>query len=113
MRKALTTTCIAVTFASQAAAFECTFTTECFETDSCSDTQFSMDVDVPLQTVTTDFGDLGVVAVQSKDGNFILFASGDGAEYMLTTNEGGARLSTHLTDGPMVVTYHGRCEDHS
>lgn len=64
-------------------AFACEFTTECFETDACIDTTFSIDVDVPLQTVSTDLGDLEAVAVKAVAGNFVMFASGGGAEYML------------------------------
>ncbi len=97
--------------AGSATAMTCDFTTECYETDGCSETSFTMDVDIPLQTVTTDFGDLDVVAVKSSAGTFVMFATGDGAEYMLTTNDDGARFTTHLTDGPAVISYLGSCED--
>ncbi len=94
-----------------ALALQCTFTTECFETDSCQDTEFSVSLDFPNHTFSTDFGDLDVVAISKTPSLLTVFANGEGANYMLTVAEADARFATHMTDGPMMVSYQGTCTE--
>ncbi len=91
-------------------AFKCNFTTECFEAENCSDTAFDIDVDVAGMTVTTGFGDLMIVAVRQNELLTTIFATGVGAEYLLSLTPDAARLSTHNNAGPEVISYLGRCE---
>lgn len=102
---------LAVLIAQPAFGFVCEFKTECYESEACTDTTFSIDVDIPLQTVTSDFGDLEVIAIKKDATALVMFATGEGAEYMLTTTKGGARFAAHTTDGPQSISYLGSCED--
>jgi len=93
-----------------ALAQECTFTSECYEAESCQDTSFSVSVDMNNEKLVTDFGDLTIVATKTDGGATTIFATGDGAEYLMSRNANAARLSTHMTEGPEVITYLGTCE---
>lgn len=89
-----------------AAETTCTFTMECFETEACAETQFSVTLSEDQTTMVTDFGDLAVVYAEGP----VLLAQDANASYLLTTLPDGARLSTQMADAPMVVTYLGQCE---
>lgn len=103
----------------------CNFTTECFETEACASTAFSVSFEVT--TCPRDSGARGVVAETEfgalsgfeittpcngqpqvhADGDYAL--AGDGATYLLSIEDSVARLTTHIT-GPLSVTYYGTCE---
>ncbi len=93
-----------------ALAFECNFTTECYEAEPCAETDFTLDVAIAEKTLTTDYGDLTIVAVKEVGGLKTLFATGQGAEYLLSVSPEAARLSSQSNDGPQVITYLGQCE---
>ena len=103
----------------------CTFTTECFETDGCADTSFTLTYQVstcPIApgprgiTVETDFGDLQGKEIGSvcagddiSHGGHGFYLSGQGATFLLSVTEGNARLTTHI-EGPITISYFGICE---
>ena len=92
------------------ANFTCAFTTECYEAENCQSTSFDLAVDLAAKSISTDFGDLTIVAVKETGALTTLFATGDGAEYLLSATQNAARLSSHANDGPLVITYLGRCD---
>lgn len=93
-----------------AADFTCAFTTECFEAEQCSDSTFAIDVMLGDEKISTEFGALTIVALKQSDALKTLFATGSGAEYLLSITSDAARLTTHMNDGPLSVTYLGACE---
>ena len=93
-----------------AEAFLCTFQTECYEDEACGETTFAAEVDVKGEKLVTEFGDLIIVAVKKRPALMTLFATGDGAEYLLSITPKAARLSPHANEGPQVISYLGSCE---
>jgi len=97
-------------YATQALAFPCEFTTECYEAEGCNGTAFNIEVDVAGKKLSTDFGDLVIVAIKELPRLTTLFATGEGAEYLLSATPEAARFTTHSNDGPQVISYLGKCE---
>lgn len=93
-----------------AQGFECRFETECYEAEPCTESAFNIEVDIEGEKIVTDYGDLTIIAVKKLPTVTTLFATGMGAEYMLSATLAQARLSTHNNAGPEVLTYLGRCE---
>ena len=91
-------------------AQDCTFTTECFEAEPCQDTNFSLSAQLGEAKLVTDFGDLTVVGVKSEAPLTTVFATGEGAEYLLSRTANAARFTAHSNDGPTSITYIGTCE---
>lgn len=96
--------------ASAAQAFPCDFTTECYEAEACTESTFALDVDVEAQAISTEFGEITIVAIREQDELISVFGSGTGAEYLLSITPEAARLSTHMNDGPEAIQYLGTCE---
>lgn len=92
------------------APFTCRFTTECYEAEPCSDSDFSLTVDLEQKAIRTEYGDLTVVAVKREAGLKTLFATGQGAEYLMSVTPQAARLSTQNNKGPEMLGYIGSCE---
>lgn len=90
-------------------AFPCSFTTECYESEPCAASDFAFEVDVEAKRMITDYGDITIVAVKETGRLTTLFATGAGAEYMLSLTPQAARLSTHSNEGPAAITYLGQC----
>ena len=93
-----------------AGTFDCTFTTECFESEACADSSFTTEVSVENSKITTEFGDLEITAIEQTPDTKVLFAKGDGAAYLLSVTPEAARLTTQISAGPIVVSYLGACE---
>ncbi len=91
------------------AAFECNFATECYENEACTDSTFTLEADIEAQEIATEFGELIIVAVKSEENLMTLFATGPGAEYLMSLTPDAARLTTHVNDGPQSITYLGQC----
>ncbi len=91
------------------APFICRFTTECSEAEPCTTADFSLTVDLENSAIRTEYGDLTVVAVKREAGLKTLFATGAGAEYLLSLTPGAARLSTQNNKGPEMLGYLGGC----
>lgn len=85
----------------------CTFTTECFEAETCAETDFSMLVDggniiTPSETIQVTKGGSDEVAVY--------VGITPSAFHLLTHSANGfARYSTHIYKGPLMVSYLGEC----
>jgi hypothetical protein len=97
--------------AASGAAVTCSFTKECYEAEPCDRTDFQLQIDLADEKVTTEYGDLTIVAVKEADEFSVLFATGSGAEYLLSYTPTAARMSKQINDGPQVVTYLGTCEE--
>lgn len=93
---------LSVVASGAAADMACSFGTECFDGEACGESGFSLSI--VGDAMETEFGSYPV-----QDLGGALYAAGDGAHYLLTTGDSGARLSVHM-DGPMVVSYLGTCE---
>ncbi|WP_424939947.1 hypothetical protein [Aliiroseovarius sp. S253] len=91
-------------------AQDCSFTTECYEAEACQDTSFSVIADLTGERLITDFGDLTIVAAKQAGNLTTLFATGDGAEYLLSRNGDTARFTAHANEGPAAITYLGTCK---
>jgi len=111
MRRALIPALLALPAAAEAeeTPFTCRFTAECYEQAACSESSFALTADLAREAIRTEFGDLTVVAVKREPGLKTLFATGAGAEYLMTITPQGARLSSQLNKGPEVLTYFGTC----
>ena len=96
-------------------AVECSFTTECFDAEECTETDYSLvighdDYGIPiLETISET---LRVTAIAGDGENHsTVTATGEGAIHLLTRATGGdARYTVHLTEGPMTISYLGTCK---
>jgi len=93
----------------------CHFTTECFESEPCSDTDFGFavnhndDVGFIIQTDAENIDGL-VFDNRFPEETSTLIGQTETAYHMLTiAPDGTARYSLHM-QGPMVVSYMGQCE---
>lgn len=93
-----------------AAAQDCSFDTECYEAEACQPTSFALSVDLAGEKLVTDFGDLQIVAAKTTPPLTTLFATGDGAEYLLSRSGDTARFTAHANEGPAVISYLGTCK---
>ncbi|WP_457645387.1 hypothetical protein [Profundibacter sp.] len=93
----------------------CHFTTECFESESCADTDFGFVVnhnDALGFVLQTDAENIGGLVFDNRfpDETSTLIGATDTAYHMLTiAPDGAARYSVQM-QGPMVVSYMGQCE---
>ena len=93
----------------------CHFTTECFESEACSDTDFRFVVnhdDDLAFVILTDAEDIDGLVFDNRgqDAASTLIGMTDTAYHMLTINpDGAARYSVHM-EGPMAIFYSGQCE---
>jgi len=111
----LTIAALLTCIATAARAETCTFTTECFEGDDCTETEFEMTVgtgDDGATTLETISETLRVTATVSDDETYsTVTADAEGAEHRLTRTTGGDALyAVTLTDGPMTILYLGTCK---
>ena len=96
--------------ATQAQAFPCRFTTECYEDVPCRAAQSEIDVRIEDKIIASEFGDLIIVAVKNERNLLTAFASGGGGEYLLSVTPTAARFTAQNNSGPEVISYLGRCE---
>ncbi|QGX98571.1 hypothetical protein EI983_09890 [Roseovarius faecimaris] len=102
--------CLALISAAPAQAFNCLFDTECYEAEGCAASNFDIDVSTEDKTLSAAFGDLTILAIKRSESLVTLFATGGGAEYMLSATPEAARLSVQMNQGPLVLSYLGICE---
>ena len=104
-----------LTFITSAAHAEtCIFTTECFEGDDCTGTEFEMAVgtDDDGTTILETISETLRVTATISDGDTYetVTADAEGAEHRLTRTTGGDALyAVTLTEGPMTILYFGTC----
>lgn len=104
---------LSILFAAPVAAAQCDFTTECFDGEGCSETAFSLKLEqgeTELEIVT----DAETIPV-SQGGNTatqIYVGITSNAFHLLTrTQDGPSRYTTHIYDGPFIVSYIGECAE--
>jgi len=93
----------------------CHFTTECFEGETCTDTDFGFVVihdDQMGFVIQTDAENIDGLVFDNRfpDETSTLIGAAETAYHMLTiAPKGAARYSVQM-QGPMVVSYMGQCE---
>jgi len=90
-----------------AVAETCTFTQECFEAEGCSDTAFSMQIDG--NEMITDAETIPVSTGGSETTRVSVGYTASAFHVLTRETDGGARYSTHIFDGPLMVNYLGSC----
>ncbi|MEP3346199.1 MAG: hypothetical protein ABJN34_00495 [Litoreibacter sp.] len=91
---------------------QCTFTAECFEAESCSDTAFNLSIEAQSGRVSLVSDAETVPVTSSGNDDFRIYAGGNENAYHLLSlgSDGTARYSTHINGGPLMVNYLGTCE---
>lgn len=86
----------------------CTFTSECFEGEECSETMFEMTVED--DKLITDAETIPVGTGGSDTVNVFVGYTNSAFHVLTREVNGEARYSTHLFEGIMMVNYMGTCE---
>lgn len=108
-RRALTALALClVPVATLAREYSCSFDTECYEAEPCTNADFT--VEVRDETIVTDYGTFPVLAQRDEPGLLTVFVHSDNAVYLLSASETAARFTAHVTEGPQNITYLGQCE---
>ena len=91
--------------AAPAFAVECTFVTECFDADGCSETAFSLSIeDQGGQVNLVSYAETVPVTRSEVDPGYVYVGVDTAATHLLTRSPGGdARYSVHFYDGTFVV----------
>ena len=103
---------LVITLPSAVAAsdYSCNFNTECYESEACAESDFTVEVRNGENKFVTDFGTFPILAKRETDEILTVFVHTDGAVYLLSSNARQSRLTVHITDGPQSLTYLGQCE---
>ena len=96
--------------ATYAASYSCNFETECYEDEPCRDSRFTVDVYDMEQKIVTEFGEFPILAIRDEPGLLTVFVHAPGSVYLLSSSADTARFTTHITQGPQVISYLGHCE---
>ena len=98
--------------ASAALATDCIFTTECFESESCSESAFTVRVEEKGgATLLVSDAETIPVSVGGSDAVRLYVGVTESAFHLMSRAANGiARYSTHLYDGPIMVNYLGSCK---
>ncbi|MEV8467400.1 hypothetical protein AB0T83_11475 [Fluviibacterium sp. DFM31] len=101
--------------AAQVVEVECVFTVECYEAEACDEANFSLRVgkgDSPAEAVVRTPAESFAGKVQGHDSTSLVWTTQTAttAQILSWGADGSARYTLHLTDGPVVVSYHGHCE---
>ncbi|WP_375173046.1 hypothetical protein [Pseudooceanicola sp.] len=94
----------------QASDYSCNFKTECYESEACAESNFTVAVRGGEDKFVTDFGTFPILAKRDTESILTVFVRTDGAVYLLSAGPRAARLTVHITDGPQSLTYLGLCE---
>jgi hypothetical protein len=96
-----------------AESYQCSFTTECFEAESCSETAFNMSIEdnngqfslvSDAETIATTTGGSDALKI------YVGYTS-SAFHLMSRSTDGPARYSTHIFEGPLMVNYLGTCKE--
>lgn len=111
----LRTAIVMICASSPAMAIDCKFTTECFESEACSDTSYDVSIEEnDGKTALITVSETVPVSLGGSDVMRVYVGVTDGAFHLLSrAADGTARYTNHLFQGPMVVSYLGKCEDPS
>lgn len=94
----------------------CTFTTECYEDESCQDTAFEVTFRAGTggpneMELVTDAETIGVaVGGNAQIAHFAGMTENGFYILTLASADGAARFTAHLGEGPQSITYLGACE---
>jgi len=109
-------TLLAAFLASPAIASDvnCTFTQECIDGESCSETSYAVTVedfnrDRRAITLVSDSETLRGTIIEDESPLHLLFVGNSAAHLVTVTTDNSARYTVHM-DGPLAITYHGVCE---
>lgn len=105
---------IFASLASTAHAQTCTFTSECFDTEECTETDYELTIahdDHGAPILESIAENLHVTAIGGDgDTHTTFIASTNAATHLLTrTTDGSARYTVHMADGPLMLSYLGSC----
>ncbi|WP_107844274.1 hypothetical protein [Litoreibacter ponti] len=106
---------VAACLATPAYAVNCTFTTECFESEACAETSYEIAIEQDGEaTKLVSVAETIPVSRGGSDSARVYVGVTDSAFHLLSRNaDGNARYTTHMYQGPMVVSYLGTCEEPS
>jgi len=110
MRMLLPILALCLPTAAIASDYSCNFKTECYESDACAESDFTVDIRSGEDKFVTDFGTFPILAKRDTDAILTVFVHTDGAVYLLSAGPRAARLTVHINDGPQSLTYLGLCE---
>ncbi|QDY69068.1 hypothetical protein [Qingshengfaniella alkalisoli] len=93
----------------------CSFETECFEDEDCAESTFSLsltgEVGITDAQLLSDSETItGSLAATPAGGLAFLGITGPAVHLLSKGEDFTARYTVHLTNGPMVISYLGRCE---
>jgi hypothetical protein len=90
---------------------QCSFTSECFESESCSETSFDLSIEETDGQVSLVSDAETVPVTSSGNDDFRIYVGGnENAHHLLSLgSDGTARYSTHINGGPLMVNYLGTC----
>lgn len=96
--------------AALASDYSCNFNTECYESEPCGESDFTVEIRSGEDKFVTDFGTFPILAKRETAQILTTFVHTDGAVYLMSAGARTARLTVHITDGPQTITYLGQCE---
>ncbi len=94
----------------------CTFSTECYEDETCQETGFELTFRAGTggpneMELVTDAETIGVaVGGNAQVAHFAGMTQNGFYVLTLASSDGTARFTTHLGEGPQSITYLGTCE---
>jgi hypothetical protein len=96
-------------------ALECDFERECFEAEACTDSNFSASFVTDVQTghgqLISDSQTIeGDVSVAESGATYFFAPTGSALHLLTIGTDRTARYTVHMTKGPLVATYLGKCE---
>lgn len=104
--------------AQAAVELECRFTTECYESEICEQTDYTIrfvqpDGSLALTQIDTDASSEIGMTRRNADGSVSIHAHSDSASMLSVVGAGlEARHVYLIHEGPQLVTYHGTCTGH-
>ena len=101
-------------------AMMCEFKSECYETESCSETQYSIDLEGEtsgLETdamiasiqLSSDIGTEDLVGVVQDETTSLSGGTFAARHFLTIAPNGAARYTVHYADGPLMISYLGEC----
>ena len=104
----------------QQISLTCEFVTECYDTEACGETQYSVDlvgqasgleanamvVSIELSSAAGTEDLVGVIQDKTTSLSGGTFAA---RHFMTIAPEGAARYSVHYASGPIMISYAGEC----
>ncbi|MEP2474646.1 MAG: hypothetical protein ABJH45_24275 [Paracoccaceae bacterium] len=101
-------------------AMMCEFTSECYETESCGETQYSIDLEgetsgletnamVASVQLSSDIGTEDLVGVVQDETTSLSGGTFSARHFLTIAPNGAARYTVHYAEGPLMISYLGEC----